>query len=149
MFPIRHIVFPTDFSDFARQALDRAASLAKGNDAELTVVHVLQPITQVASIPVGDMTLPNIDERLREVALDGLSTLATALTDDGVKVSTVLREGRPADEILAVAEERGADLIVISTHGRTGLSRMLVGSVAEQVIRAGPCPVLVWRPQMK
>ena len=140
MYPIRTILHPTDFSEQARAAFPLACSLARLHGAEVVVLHVIQP-----SLSFGEMANQfsggELDEQLMQEDL-----LPIESTEPGVRVSHQLERGDPADLIVSVAEDRGCDLIVMGTHGRSGLARLLMGSVAEEVSRAAPCPVLTLRP---
>lgn len=134
--PIRTILHPTDFSDRSGYALQLAAALARDYRARLVVLHVV-PRSVVA---FGDGFLPPESDDLRAEArelLDGLQVPGA-----GVPVERRLVEGDPAEVILHIARETPADLIVLGTHGRTGLDRLLSGSAAEHVVRRAPCPVL-------
>jgi nucleotide-binding universal stress UspA family protein len=136
------ILVPTDFSPHAAAALRLATELAKSNDATLCLVHVYDLLP--SSLPEGmtfydAATLAHLrDElgrRLVQVRRDALAT--------GVKqVETKLLEGQPHREIVRAAEDGQAQLIVMGTHGRTGIAHVLVGSVAERVVRKSPCPVI-------
>jgi nucleotide-binding universal stress UspA family protein len=135
MLSIHTILFPTDFSEHAQQAFSLACSLARDCGARLVVLHVAAP-------PVGHEKL----EAERNPS-EYYGTLWNALRqlrapEDNVPVEHRLEEGDPTAEILRVANETKAGLIVIGTHGRTGLSRLLMGSIAEHVMRHAPCPVL-------
>jgi nucleotide-binding universal stress UspA family protein len=138
MFPIQTIVHPTDFSERADCAFQLACMLARDYAARLVVLHVAQPpvtgLGGLEAVPPGpeEYTMEALEERLRQMQ----SPYAA------VRVEYRLREGDIAREILDAAEETPCDLIVMGTHGRTGLSRLLMGSVAEQVVRSAPCPVL-------
>ena len=130
------ILVPTDFSRFANEATRIACSLAREQGSKLLLVHVAQrPITNVGGMPVPPP--PTLDWPALKKELD----VVTAGIKD-VEVEPRLVEGEPADTIVNLARERGADLIVIGSHGRTGLSRLLMGSVAEHVVRTAGCPVL-------
>jgi nucleotide-binding universal stress UspA family protein len=138
MFPIRTILHPTDFSECATEAFDLACNLAYDYAARLLVLHVLEPpITALA----GNRALPPLPEEYgrpaREEKLRGLQAPYAA-----VQLERCLQEGEVIPEILRLATETPCDLIVMGTHGRTGLSRLLLGSVAEGVLRRAPCPVL-------
>ncbi len=138
MFPIRTILHPTDFSECATEAFDLACLLARDYAARLLVLHVLEPpITALA----GNEALPPLPEEYgraaREEALRRLQAPYAS-----VQLERRLQEGQVIPEILRRAAETPCDLIVMGTHGRTGLSRLLLGSVAEGVLRQAPCPVL-------
>lgn len=135
MLPIRTVLHPTDFSDRSEYALQLAAALARDYHARLVILHII-PRTIVA---FGEGVIPPEPEVIREEAqaqLDGLRV------PGGLPAERRLTEGDPAEVILRVARETPADLVVMGTHGRTGLGRVLMGSVAEQVVRKAPCPVL-------
>jgi nucleotide-binding universal stress UspA family protein len=136
MTPVRTVLHPTDFSDASAAALRVARSLARDHGARLIVLHVAPAGAVYGTIPVPLDLQPHQDslEVIREV-IGG--------TDLKYPVETRLRLGHAAAEILRAAEEVGADLIVMGTHGRTGLRRLLTGSVAEAVLRRARCPVLI------
>lgn len=136
MIPIKTILHPTDFSKPSEHALRFACALARDYRARLVLLHVVEPPVYYGEL---GMMVPPPDEfhaRLKE----RLEHLVSA--DCGVPVTTMLVEGNAAREILRVASERACDLIVLGTHGRTGLSRVLLGSVAEVVTRHSRVPVL-------
>jgi nucleotide-binding universal stress UspA family protein len=136
MLAIKTILHPTDFSDRSGYAFDAAHALARDYGARLLVLHVRQPML----VSFGELpALPPEGPEPREVLLARLREWKPA--DPSVKVEYVLCEGDPATEILGIARSRGCDLIVMGTHGRTGLGRLLMGSVAEMVARKAPCPV--------
>lgn len=143
MLPIRKILHPTDFSDPSRAAFELACSLARDYSAELLVAHVVPP-SQVFA-PNG-IAMPLPAEEPYEARVE-LARVRPA--DNRVKADHRLLEGDPATEILKLAQDAGADLIVMGTHGTTGLSRLLMGSVAESVLRKAPCPVLTIRGAFK
>lgn len=136
MLPIRKILHPTDFSDLSRPAFELACALARDFGAELVVCHVSPwPVVGVAEgmiveLPTG--WAEQVRAQLEQVKPD----------DSKVRVVHRLERGEASALILKVAAELKADLIVMGTHGRGGLSRLLIGSVAEDVLRKAPCPVL-------
>jgi universal stress protein A len=137
MFRIATILHPTDFSPQSEHAFHLACSLARDHAGRVIVLHVAEP-PLVA--PGGGMTppLPGGVWEAIETQLRGVQT-----PDAKVPVEHRLEEGKPADEILRVAQDVKCDLIVMGTHGRTGLAHFLMGSVAEQVVRKATCAVLV------
>jgi len=145
---IRTILFPTDFSECGNYALSYAASLARRFNASVICVNVIEPI--VPTVGYSGMTEPlpiaDITEQLEDSAERELPKLAECDECSGVDVEELVVHGEAASEIVRVAEERKVDLIVISSHGRTGLGRILFGSTAESVVRHAPCPVLVVKP---
>lgn len=143
----RLIVHPSDFSVAARSALAAAIEMAKATGSTLVLMHVLNP----AMPPVlGDEYIsPPTYARFREVSrtwarrqLDRLTARARAAR---VRAVSIIREGAEADQIVRLARSRRASMIVMGTHGRTGVRRMILGSVAARVLSLAPCPVLTVR----
>lgn len=134
----RRVLVPIDFSETSKVALRHGINLARAFNARLTLLHVPEhPGTAAeAEYPIG------LFETMQNAAHDRLGTL---LTPDEIKELTperVMRLGVPADEIVRFAAEHHADLIVMGTHSREGVARIMVGSVTEKVVRRAPCPVL-------
>ena len=133
------VLFPTDFSTASDAALSHAEALAKQSGAELLIVHVEEPPLAYGG---GELYygLPEpTSDRIQKMLAD------VRPQDAAVKFKHLLVMGDPAGEIVRIADEEKVDSIVLGTHGRTGLSRLLMGSVAEGVVRRAPCPVLVYR----
>jgi nucleotide-binding universal stress UspA family protein len=139
---LRTILHPTDFSPGSAAAFAYARDLARDSGARLIVLHVLD--AGVPMVAEGVVLPSNLDE-LREAAWRGLDAVHPA--DSAVRFERILREGPTVAEILDAARGLGADLIVMGTHGRTGLGRLLLGSVTEEVLRKAPCPVLTVKDQ--
>lgn len=143
--PVQRILFPSDFSERAAAAWPYAAGLAREGGAELHVLHVVAP-PLFGNTPDGAVLAPAalVDDLLAEAqaAVDELASSTRAL---GVETRTSTRVGDPASEIIGYAREQGVGLIVMSTTGRTGLAHVLMGSVAERVVRHAACPVLTIR----
>jgi nucleotide-binding universal stress UspA family protein len=137
MLAIQTILHPTDFSAPAEYAFRLACSLARDHGARLIVLHV-KPIEVLYTDSL--YVMPPDPAQVEENLLEQLHELKPPEPLAGVDY--LLREGNPVLEILRIAQESGCDLIVMGTHGRTGLRRLLVGSVAEQVLRKAGCPVL-------
>jgi len=141
MLTIRNILVPTDFTETSDKALDFALELAEKFDAKVTVMHSYE--IPVLGFPDGALVATvDIATGIMESAKKGLDAVVTARTARGAKLASVLRDGNAWEEIKAVAEDLKADLIVIGTHGRRGIARALLGSVAENVIRTVKIPVL-------
>jgi nucleotide-binding universal stress UspA family protein len=140
MLRIRTILHPTDFSEASTQALQVARSLARDHGARLVLLTVPPPPPPVNEHYLPDAEYPGIVESSRRE----VNALAAAITD--VPVETRVVSGSPGAAIVQVALDCQADLIVMGTHGRTGLGRLLMGSVAEHVLRHAPCPVLSIKP---
>ena len=136
------IVVGFDFSPLADLALAEAAAIAaRDSDLVIHLVHVIE-----ARVPAPDMT-PIEAEILDQVRPHVERALRVADAGTDQRVFSHVRWGNPSSEILALSQEVEADMIVVGTHGRTGLSRLMVGSVAEKVVRHAGCPVLVMRPR--
>lgn len=130
------ILYPTDFSTLGQTALELATSLARDRGAKLLIVHVEEPLTAYG----GGEFYYGIDEPDRKEIQRMLSEVVP--TDPLVGYEHRLLIGSPASGIVHLAEREGVDMIVMPTHGRTGLVRLLMGSVAEEVVRKASCPVL-------
>jgi nucleotide-binding universal stress UspA family protein len=148
MISFRKILVPVDFSRHSAKAVEVGLQLAKRFEARLGVVHVYQPFMD--SFPGGFMLPPATVEKAWPIVREGLEKLLQDVRvkarDAGVpEVETHLVEGVPHAEIARVARDGNYDLIVIGTHGRTGISHALLGSVAERVVRMAPCAVLTVR----
>jgi nucleotide-binding universal stress UspA family protein len=129
------ILVPTDFSEFSETALEYATSLARDTGAELLIVHVREPPYYYDNAFGGFAVEPN-DKAIFKL----LEEVKPANSD--VRCSHKMLAGDNVTEIVRLAEARNVDMIVMGTHGRGGLSRVLMGSVAENVVRRAPCPVL-------
>ena len=133
-----HLLVPVDFSEHQPRLLAHAREWARAYDMSLTLLHVVSLDERPAPYPPR---LSAADpETLRARATEALEEVAAPLRENGVAVDVAVRSGHPADQILDAAAD-AADLLAIATHGRTGLERVLMGSVAETVIRQAPCPV--------
>jgi nucleotide-binding universal stress UspA family protein len=142
MWPIKTILHPTDFSEGSQDAFRLACSVARDQGARLVILHVTS-IPDLAYTGYGSPGSPLAVEEYLAKAQQNLKRLRSP--DPQLPVEHRLEEGDPALEILRVAAEAKADLIVMGTHGQTGLRHLLMGSVAEQVVRKAPCPVLSLR----
>ncbi len=144
-YPWKKVLCPVDFSDPARAAMNAAVEIAKHLDAELVLFHAYQLpgyTLPEGSVVASPMMLQELADRA-EVHLQDWKGLAAGL---GVRrVSAEKAIGEPAFEIVEAARVRGCDLIVVGTHGRTGLAHALLGSTAERVVRRAGCPVLTVR----
>jgi nucleotide-binding universal stress UspA family protein len=136
MLPIKTILHPTDFSKHSDYAFRLACALARDYGARLVVVHVAEPPVPLYGNGLIVPPTATYNEPLRAKLHELLPR------DPKVRVEHEFAEGDAAIEILRLAEETKCNLIVMGTHGRTGLGRLLMGSVAEQVVRKAPCPVL-------
>jgi len=141
-FRLKRVLVPVNFSDCSKKALAYAVPFAKQFGAEIVLTHVVQPFIPVPEMPAVDATA--IAAQMRESGKNELEKLRLSIIED-LKITTILRIGHPAHEIVKGAAEADADLILLSTHGCTGLGRMFFGSVAEHVTRYARCPVLTVR----
>jgi len=136
MLSIKTILHPTDFSDAADAAFHLACSLARDHGSKLELLYIVTPPT--VAYTEGAMLPPTRD--IKDEVWTKLDSIVP--TDAAIEVERCVVEGEPAREILRIANEMGCDLIVMGTHGRRGLTRLLMGSVAEEVVRKSTCPVL-------
>jgi len=132
------ILVPTDGSPSMQSVVDHARELAAIHDAELHGLYVVDT-GSFATLPV-EMTWDGMREMLREEGEMAVSEFAELAGD--TPVETAIRDGNPSDEIIDYAQERDCDAVVMGTHGRGGIDRLLLGSVAERVVRAAPMPVV-------
>ena len=153
MAPYKNVLFPTDFSEHATEALNHACALVDLFGGSLHVLHVVHDVgSRVPSFGMGlDFAelvqhFPAWQDRVEAEAGDKLANFVDAAWQKGKRVILATKRGNPSAEIVSYAKEQGIDLIVMSTHGRAGLPHVLVGSVAERVIQTAPCPVLTMRP---
>jgi len=143
MIKIDKILFPTDFSEHSEYALSYALSFAKEYGAKLHVLHVIEDVQYLANAYMFDVpVMPSFADieqsRLKEMQ----EFIERVITDPTIEIEKTIKRGRPFIEIIQTAREEDVDLIVIATHGRSGLEHVLFGSVAEKVVRKAPCPVL-------
>jgi universal stress protein A len=143
----RHILAPTDFSEYSKKATASAFELAKTFSARLTVLHVVElppyPIEGYVPASVSSSFIEDLERQATQDLAQLLPDAATA----GVEVVRLVAVGTPYRKIIEVAESEQVDLIVMATAGRTGFSHLVMGSIAERVVRTAACPVLTIRPQ--
>ncbi|MGH8593323.1 MAG: universal stress protein [Gammaproteobacteria bacterium] len=140
---IRKLLIPTDFSDLSQHALDYAIGLARALNAAVELLHVHH--APALSLQDGDLSMPvdpTLEAEYEASVQRRLDEVVEKYRASGAPISGRLLSGVPHAEIVRAAEEGGADLIVMGTHGRTGLAHLLMGSVAERVARSSPIPVL-------
>lgn len=139
------IVVPTDFSACAEEAWGLAQRLAGAFGAELVLAHVLVETPLYREGPLAMEKARQVFEAARRWAAAALEQWAAKAREKGLHVRIALRTGAPHEEILALATDERADLVVLGTRGRGGINRALLGSVADRVVRLAPCPVLTVR----
>lgn len=143
---IRTILLATDFSDASEAALGYARTIAATFGASLHVLHVLEDLAAHAwTTEVYVAALPGVHEEMERQARERLDALLTPEERQRQDVTLALRSGSPFVEVVRYAREAGADMIVLGTHGRGAIAHMLLGSVAERVVRKAHCPVLTVR----
>lgn len=142
MFTIKTILVTTDFSDFSIAALEYAFSLATVHDASVHLLHVVDSRQWPTLRKSGKVSAASLEQAARK----NMQQFISETVDEYSVVTPVIRTGIPADEIAQYAREAQVDLIVMATHGRTGLAHALIGSIAEKVIRCSTVPVFVVKP---
>lgn len=146
MINLNRILLPTDFSPHSRHAQNYACAFAESFGAELHLLHVVQDL--VAMVPEPGLAFPPPGDYMKDLTESAQRSLATVPDPAWAAGKTIVRsvrQGPPFLEIIRYARENDIDLIVLGTHGRTGLTHVLLGSVAEKVVRKAPCPVLTVR----
>jgi nucleotide-binding universal stress UspA family protein len=143
-YPFKRILIPSDFSPHSAAALSLAANLANTFDAELHLLHVIEELLPAVPLdPTGLYGLPpDYDERVK-AAVAGELAKVTKTVQTKVPLVSKVHTGSPLVEIVRYARKSSIDVIVMGTHGRTGLAHVVMGSVAESVLRSAPCPVMV------
>ena len=147
MIDLRRILVPTDFSKSSANALTYAAAFAEKFGAEILLLHVVQDLALF--IPEAVLVAPPPAPPVEQFAAAARTALERVITDlqrPGLAIRPEVVEGTPYEEIVRFARERDVDLIVIGSHGRSGLAHILLGGVTDKVVRRAPCPVLTVRP---
>ena len=142
MITIKKILWPTDFSDFSFYALNYAVSFAKQYKAKLLILHVVDVFIHDPAYLGPDVPDRSMFDDFEKKAQARLEEVVRKRIPAGIETEAIVRAGRAFAEIVRAAKEKEADMIVIATHGRTGLSHTMFGSTAEKVVRKAPCPVL-------
>jgi len=141
----QRVLVPLDFSVHARKALRHGRGLARQFGAKLILLHVVEPMVYPSDLGYTPVLSEELTAEVQQEAESRLRAAVETERAQGIECEGLLRFGRPYLEIAAVAEELGVDLIVLTTHGYTGLKHVVLGSTAERVVRHAPCPVLVVR----
>lgn len=144
----RHILVPTDFSTHGDEAIRRAFELARQFRAAVHLLHVVE-YPWAAGVWSPEVYTADIADLQLNLVRDAEQRLRGCVPENAETVTTEVRSGYAAGQILEVARERGCDLIVMGTHGRTGFAHVVMGSVAEKIVRLAPCPVLTLRAAEK
>ena len=148
MLSFKVIVVPIDFSDHSLRALPYAASIAQKFRAKLKIIYVDEPSLQAADVAWVAVDEESIDEDHAARAIRTLEKIVLEQVPQDVAADAEVLSGDPIDKVVRYARDEGADLIVMATHGRSGLSHVLMGSVAEHIVRKAPCPVLTLKQPM-
>jgi nucleotide-binding universal stress UspA family protein len=146
----RHILAPTDFSEYSQKAVVSALELARTLGAKLTILHVVElpPYPAAGYVPPAvNATWPPFLDDLERQATQDLAQLVPEAESSDVEVVRLVAVGSPHRKIIDTAEAEQVDLIVMATAGRSGFSRLIMGSIAERVVRTATCPVLTIRPR--
>ncbi len=144
---LKRILVPIDFSQPSKNALRYATSFAKHFRAELLLVYVVEPAVYPGDLSFGQIGIPHIEKEMRERGKKELERLVKEHVAGQVASRAKIRTGKPFLEIIGMAKEEDVDLIIIATHGHTGVEHIIFGSTAEKVVRKAPCPVLVVRSE--
>ena len=139
------ILLPLDGSAIAEQALPHAIALVERFQAELIILRTFEPLAEKIGM-MGDL-VKRAEDETRAIAEKYIENISASVQERGIRVKSIIIEGRPHSEIVRFAETEQVDLIVISTHGQSGLTRWLLGSVADRVARGVSVPVLLVRSQ--
>ena len=142
---IKRILVPIDFSEYSKNALKYAIPFAQQFKASLDLIYVVEPAIYPADFSFGQVGFPNVEVELSTRGDKELSTLIKKEISGKVPARKIVRTGKPFYEINQYAQEENIDLIIIATHGHSGMEHILFGSTAEKVVRKAPCPVLVVR----
>jgi universal stress protein A len=142
---IQRILVPIDFSEHSKNALKYAIPFAQQFKASIDVIYIVEPAVYPADFSFGQIGFPNMEDELRVRGSSELENLIRTEISGRVTSRKVVRTGKPFYEINQYASEENIDLIIIATHGHSGMEHILFGSTAEKVVRKAPCPVLVVR----
>jgi nucleotide-binding universal stress UspA family protein len=146
---IKKVLVPIDFSDYSKSALKYAVNFAKTFNADIILIYVVEPVIYPPDFSMGQIAMPSINTEWDDRAKDELQKLAKSEIAEIANVKTIIKTGKPFVEIIETAKEENIDLIIIATHGHSGVEHILFGSTAEKVVRKAPCPVLTLREPIK
>ncbi len=146
---LSRILVPIDFSDHSKKALQYAIPFAEQFKASIDLLYVVEPTIYPADFSFGQVGFPNVEDELRQRGAEELKSLIAKEIGRRVPAKQVIRTGKAFYEIREYAREESMDLIIIATHGHSGVEHVLFGSTAEKVVRHAPCPVLVVRMDEK
>jgi len=146
---IKKILVPIDFSEASLIALRYSLNYVSLFDAELYLIYVLEPVVYPPDFSLGQISLPSVDMEMDKRAKEELEKIAKTEIPVNINFKLIIKTGKPFIEIIEAAKSEDIDLIIISTHGHTGVEHILFGSTAEKVVRKAPCPVLSVRKSVK
>lgn len=146
---IKKVLVPIDFSDYSKSALNYAVDFAKHFNAELFLIYVVEPVIYPPDFSMGQIAIPSIDLDMDKRANEELENLARKQIPKDLSTKTIVKTGKPFVEIIDTAKQIDADIIIIATHGHSGVEHILFGSTAEKIVRKAPCPVLTLREPLK
>lgn len=149
MITLKRILVPTDFSLPSQKALRHAIEFAKHYDCEVVLLHVLESAPFPPAFGLEGAPPTPMADQARSWAEQQLAKMAREEVPEKVRHRTLMRQGNPTQEIVHTAIQEDADLIIMATQGRSGLEQILLGSVAEKVVRKAPCAVLIVREKAK
>jgi universal stress protein A len=148
-FEIKKVLVPIDFSDYSKSSLKYAVNFGKNFKASLVLVYVVEPVIYPPDFSMGQIAIPTAGIEMDKRAKEELDKLAEKEIPSDLSVKKLIKTGKPFIEIIETASEEDVDLIIIATHGHTGVEHILFGSTAEKVVRKAPCPVLTLREPAK
>ncbi len=149
MIQFSKILVPIDFSDYSLQALKYASEFSKIYGSKIILVYVVEPVIYPPDLSIGQIALPTLSYQIDDKAKEELSRVAKEYIPSELDVTAIVKLGKPYIEIIDLAKNEDVDLIIISTHGHTGVEQILFGSTADKVVRKAPCPVLTLREPVK
>ena len=142
---LRKILVPIDFSEYSKKALHYAIPFARQFHAKILLLYVVEPTIYPADFSFGQIGMPNVENELRVKGEQELQELITTEIKGVVPAEGLVKVGLPFVEVVSYAKEESIELIIVATHGHTGVEHVLFGSTAEKIVRKAPCPVLVVR----
>lgn len=146
---IKKILVPVDFSEYSKEALKYAVQFARQFNAKLYIIYVIEPVIYPADFSMGQVAIPSLENDIKKRAEEEMDSLIKSFVDPSLETDIIIKTGKPFVEIIETARETDTDLIIMATHGHTGVEHLLFGSTAEKVVRKAPCPVLTMRKPIK
>lgn len=146
---INKILVPIDFSDYSKSSLRYASGFAQHFGASLILIYVVEPIIYPPDFSMGQIAIPTPDIEMDKRAAEELDKLVEKDIPKDLTIKKIIKTGKPFVEIIETASDEDVDLIIIATHGHSGVEHILFGSTAEKVVRKAPCPVLTLREPAK